>query len=80
MEMFSIFFFLDDGGARTIDLAWMLIVVAFAFVHTGFKFGWWARLFGSVSDWTYAVAYGGLAALALLFMATEYQPFIYFQF
>ena len=80
IEMLRIFFFLDAGGMRTLELSWMLVFVAFAVVHIGFRYGWWERLFGRASDWTYAAAYGVAAALALLFMATEYQPFIYFQF
>lgn len=78
--MFRIFFFLDGGGARTLEAAWMLVFAGFAVVHTGFRYGWWERLFGRVSGWTWAAAYGVAAALALVFMATDYQPFIYFQF
>ncbi len=80
MEMFRIFFFLDAGGADTISTLWMLVFVAFAIVHTAFFLGILQKWIERSSDWVYAGSFGFLCATVLVFMATEYQPFIYFQF
>ena len=82
MEMFRIFFFLDRGGPRQVDPAWMLVFMAFFLVHTGLFFGllqrWGSRIFKS--DLAFAAGLGLATALVLTLMAVDYQPFIYFQF
>ena len=74
------FFFLDGGGVQAVNPAWLLVVVAFFGVHFALRYELWPRLVGRLNDWSYAAAYGTGSALVLAFMATEYQPFIYFQF
>ena len=80
MDMFGIFFFLKSGGAASIQLAWLAVVPAFFAVHWAMYRGLFDRLVAGWSDWTYALGYGASAALVLAFQATDYQPFIYFQF
>ena len=75
----SMLLFTGSGSARL--GAWKLaLFAALAFIHWwNFrkKFSsWWRR----GSDPTFAFAYGGIAALVLVFMPSNYTPFIYFQF
>jgi len=77
--MQRVFFFLEEGGTQQLSPLWLLGVAAFFVVHWGFYRGWFARL-RAVNDWTFAAAAGCAAALALVFLATETQAFIYFQF
>ncbi len=78
-EMLRIFFFLEGGGERRLDPAWLALVLGFFAVHYAFYRGWFARL-RAVSDWSYAAAWGAAAALVLAFAVADSHPFIYFQF
>jgi alginate O-acetyltransferase complex protein AlgI len=80
LEMFRSFFFVDQGGTRRIDPVWLLVPAAFFVFHALAYFKVVERVLRRVDDWTYAVGYGAVAAVALVFMSTNYQPFIYFQF
>jgi alginate O-acetyltransferase complex protein AlgI len=77
--MLSIFFFLDGGGSRSLDPAWLGLVLLFFAVHLAFRRGWFGRL-RALDDWTFSAAYGAAGALALAFTAADVHPFIYFQF
>lgn len=77
--MQRIFFFLENGGERSLDPRWLALPAAFFAVHGAFFRGWFRRL-RAVDDWTFAACAGAAAALVLAFMATETKAFIYFQF
>ena len=79
MEMLRVFSFVERGGQRTIEPAWILLALAFFAVHWGFYRNWFARL-RNVNDWVYSAAIGASAALVLAFSSADYHPFIYFQF
>jgi len=80
MDMFRIFFFLQPGGAATVDPAWLGVFVIFMAGHTAAYLRLFERFGSRISDWVYAAGYGVASACALMLLATEYQPFIYFQF
>jgi alginate O-acetyltransferase complex protein AlgI len=82
MEMFRIFFFLDGGGARQVDPAWLLVFGAFFGVHMGLYFGALQKIGARIfrHDLAYAAVLGIATAVVLALMAVDYQPFIYFQF
>jgi alginate O-acetyltransferase complex protein AlgI len=75
----SFVLFTGNGVARL--GAWKLAIFFFlAFIHwlnsRGTFSNWWRR----GSDPLFAFAYGGVAAIILVFVPTNYTPFIYFQF
>ena len=75
----SMFLFTGSGAEKV--GAWKLLLFGLlAFVHwlnfEGKFSTWWRR----GSDPAFAFAYGGGAALVLVFMPSNYTPFIYFQF
>jgi len=70
------------SGSGTAHLeAWKLLLFAvLAYIHwlnsRGTFANWWRR----GSDQVFALAYGGAVAIILVFIPTNYTPFIYFQF
>jgi alginate O-acetyltransferase complex protein AlgI len=59
---------------------WALVVPAFAAIHVAtYRIRPLARL-GRIPDFGFAVAYGAAWALVLPWVATQHEPFIYFQF
>ena len=80
MEMFGIFFFLRPGGEAGIDPVWLLLFAGFFAVHGTLYRRPLTAWIHRGSDWGWAAAYGAASACALMLLATDYQPFIYFQF
>ena len=80
MDMFGVFFFLQPGGPGHVNPAWLVLFLGFFLVHGAFYVRRCETWFRKSSDWVYAAGYGALAACALMLLATDYQPFIYFQF
>ena len=82
MEMFAIFFFVGETGARSVNPGWMLVFGAFFAAHCGLYFGVLQRLGARLfrSDLAYSAGLGVATAVVLVLMAVDYQPFIYFQF
>jgi alginate O-acetyltransferase complex protein AlgI len=84
MAQFGIFFFLEPGGARTVSAWWLLAFAAFVVIQVvlyhrlipRFLPQRWLR--PSLPVW--AAGYGLACATALLFMASDYKPFVYFHF
>ena len=67
-------------GVRPAENAWWLLVPFVAALHLIAHRGWVDRLTNGVSDVVYALGCGVVIGVLLSFVATEYQPFIYFQF
>jgi len=63
-----------------IDLVWWVTFAGFMVVHAAMYRKFLHSYINGLSDWKYSLIYGAGAALALLFSAADYQPFIYFQF
>ncbi len=80
MDMFGIFFFLQSGGEGVVSSVWLVVVLGFFLMHAAMYWRPYERWARGASDWVYAAGYGALSACALMLLATEYQPFIYFQF
>jgi alginate O-acetyltransferase complex protein AlgI len=59
---------------------WWLGVAGFALVHWMMGRQLLVNRLRELPDWAYALAYGASVALLLPWVATDYQPFIYFQF
>jgi hypothetical protein len=84
LAQFRIFFFLGPGGARTVSSWWLLAFLAFVVVQVVLYHRLLERLLPqrwlrpSLPVW--AAGYGLAAASALLFMASDYKPFVYFHF
>ncbi len=68
------------GGTDPIDPRWWLALAAFAIVHALMARDGVRRPLRSAPDPVFAVVYGVAVALAIPFAASEYVPFIYFQF
>jgi alginate O-acetyltransferase complex protein AlgI len=84
LAQFRIFFFLESGGARAVDPRWFLAFPVFVLVQCALYYRWLPRLVPArwqrPNDFVWAGAMGLATALALLFMASDYQPFVYFHF
>src|SRR6476469_3819872 len=75
----SMVLFTGSGAARL--GAWKLLLFAIlAFIHwlnyRGTFSNWWRR----GTDQAFALAYGGTVSIILVFLPSNYTPFIYFQF
>jgi alginate O-acetyltransferase complex protein AlgI len=77
LKSFTLF---SSRGRKTFSLWCVALFAGLALVHwlcSRKVFAtWWRRL----PEWAYAALLGVGVALALFFMPTKYQPFIYFQF
>jgi hypothetical protein len=84
MAQFRIFFFLGDGGPRAVDPRWLWAFVAFVVVQVVLYYRLIPRLLPErwlrPSSYVWAGAGGLATALVLAFMASDYQPFVYFHF
>ena len=84
LAQLRIFFFLEPGGARTLDARWLLVFAAFVVVQCALYYRWLPRVLPArwlqPNSYVWAGAMGLATALALLFMASDYQPFVYFHF
>lgn len=69
-----------QSGAATVTPLWVPLLLLFAAVHAIAATGVALRAMLRLPGWAFALAYGALAALVLPWVATEYRPFIYFQF
>jgi alginate O-acetyltransferase complex protein AlgI len=79
-DQIRMFFFQSAGGEETVSSWWAVFFAACALVHWGCYKGVFRRIWTSLSDWQYALAYGAAWALVLPWPPTGYRPFIYFQF
>jgi alginate O-acetyltransferase complex protein AlgI len=72
------------GGAPPagagVERFWIALLPALAALHGLAYRGVGVRLFARLPDWAFALVIGALAAALLPWVATEYRPFIYFQF
>jgi alginate O-acetyltransferase complex protein AlgI len=77
----GLFWPLETGAsAAPVDPAWWILIPAFGLVHwVVYRRFLHARL-AALPDWAFAGLYGATVAVVLPFVATDYQPFIYFQF
>jgi len=80
MSQFEIFFWLDQGGPKSIDPAWLLLFFAFAAAQIVLFYKLYPKRLTRMNDYTWAAVFGGMTALTLALMATDYQPFVYFHF
>ncbi len=65
---------------QQLNWLWALMVAGFAAIHVAtYRIRPMARL-GRIPDFGFAVAYGAAWALVLPWVATQHEPFIYFQF
>jgi alginate O-acetyltransferase complex protein AlgI len=84
LAQFRIFLFLEPGGSRAVSPAWLLAFAAFVLLQCALYYRWLPRLVPAAArelpGTLWASAYGCAAALVLVFMASDYQPFVYFHF
>ena len=77
MQAFAL---LDSAGSQSLPSQWWLLFLALYLAHriaeTGMSARWIARMPAPLA----VLLLGIGAALALAFTATEYRPFLYFQF
>jgi len=71
---------LAAGATPSVDPAWWLFLPAFALVHWILYRRFLHARLAALPDWAFAVLYGATWAIVLPFVATDYQPFFYFQF
>jgi alginate O-acetyltransferase complex protein AlgI len=69
----------DSPGSGAIEPAWWALVALLAAAHLLAYLGAGRRL-AALPPWAFGAAYGAAAAVVLLFVRLEAQPFIYFQF
>jgi alginate O-acetyltransferase complex protein AlgI len=67
-------------GARSLDPGWALLLAGLGALHVLVYVGRQRVRIDSWPPWAFGLAYGGALALALPWIATRHQPFIYFQF
>lgn len=69
-------------GAAVMALApwWWVFIAALAWLHFALRRRELTERTAFLPDWAYALAFGAAVALALPWVAANYQPFIYFQF
>ena len=72
--------FVPGEATSSLHAGWWLALVLFGAVHWCMYRQVFQAFFARLPDWSMALVYGAGAALAVAFVATEYQPFIYFQF
>ena len=81
---YRIFFLLEPGGTRAVDPRWLLAFAAFVLIQCTLYYRWLPRLVPflrrPINGYLWATSMGVATALALLFMASDYQPFVYFHF
>jgi len=81
LDILRMTLFLESPGAIAIDPAWWLVFALLAAVHGLAHRGLGQRLARApLPGWAFAAAYGAAAAVVLLFVRIDTQPFIYFQF
>jgi alginate O-acetyltransferase complex protein AlgI len=67
-------------AAAGVERAWLAVLPALVGLHALAYRGVGTRAFARLPDWAFALAFGALVATLLPWVATEYRPFIYFQF
>jgi alginate O-acetyltransferase complex protein AlgI len=81
LDILRMMFLLESPGAISIDPTWWLLVALLALAHVITRRGMGQRLARApLPGWAFAAGYGAAAALVLLFVRIDVQPFIYFQF
>lgn len=68
------------SAAASVEPIWIALLPLLAALHVLAHRGVGVRVLARLPDWAFALAYGALAAAVLPWVATEYRPFIYFQF
>ena len=67
-------------GALSVASGWWLLLAAFGLAHVGLSLRPIEPEVVRVPGWGFAVAYGVAVAVVLPWAASQYEPFIYFQF
>ncbi len=80
LQLFRTMLFVDPGGSTNLSVAWAWLFIGAAVVHWAFYKRLFDMRFAAAPNWAFSVAYGGVWALVLPWVAIGYKPFIYFQF
>ena len=81
LDILRMLLLFQSPGTQAVDPRWWLLIVLLAGAHVVARRGFGKRVADApLPYWAFAAAYGAVAAVVLLFVRIDVQPFIYFQF
>jgi alginate O-acetyltransferase complex protein AlgI len=81
LDILRMLFVFESPGLDPIDPRWWLVAALLVAAHVLARRGLGQRLARApLPGWAFAAVYGAAAAIVLLFVRIDVQPFIYFQF